>query len=166
MKELLEIYSISEILLFVVLLTIALKWAIGMWDWGKDWLQKKFQIKFQEQVDDANLTTKLTEISNQIAEMHSTHNRDLEKIRTNIAELSKTITILMASDKDDIKSWITEKHHYFCYEKKAIDDFSLDCIEKRYEHYKDEGGNSYIATLMQEIRALPKVSVIRNNQKK
>ena len=39
---------------------------------------------------------------------------------------------------------------------KCIDDFSLDCIEKRFAHYQDEGGNSFIAALMAEIRALPK----------
>ena len=32
-------------------------------------------------------------------------------------ETKTTIGVLLASDKDDIKSWITEKHHYFCYEK-------------------------------------------------
>ena len=75
------------------------------------------------------------------------------------------MSILLASDKDDIKSWITEKHHYFCYEKKVIDDYSLDCIEKRYQHYVDEGGNSYVATLMREIRALPKVSMLKEHDK-
>ena len=80
-------------------------------------------------------------------------------------ETKKTMSILLASDKDDIKSWITEKHHYFCYEKKVIDDYSLDCIEKRYQHYVDEGGNSYVATLMREIRALPKVSMLKEHDK-
>jgi hypothetical protein len=62
------------------------------------------------------------------------------------------------SDKDDIKAFITDKHHYFCYERKWIDDYSMDCIERRYSHYKDEGGNSFIATLMDELKALPKQS--------
>ena len=44
----------------------------------------------------------------------------------------------MNSDKDAIKAFITREHHYFCYQKKWIDDYSLDCIEKRYEHYKEE----------------------------
>ena len=66
------------------------------------------------------------------------------------------VNLLIASDRDDIKSWITEKHHYYCYSQEWIDDYSLDCIEKRFAHYQDEGGNSFIAALMAEIRALPK----------
>ena len=59
-------------------------------------------------------------------------------------------------DKDDIKAWITQQHHYFCYELKCIDDFSLDCIEKRFKHYQDENGNSFVENLMNELRTLPK----------
>ena len=46
----------------------------------------------------------------------------------------------------------------FCYEKRQIDDYSLDCLEKRYTHYVEEGGNSFIHDLMEDIRALPKTS--------
>jgi hypothetical protein len=64
--------------------------------------------------------------------------------------------MLIESDKDDIKSFITKEHHYYVEQKKWIDKFSLDCIEKRYKHYKDEGGNSFIEDLMGELRKLPK----------
>lgn len=64
--------------------------------------------------------------------------------------------MLIDSDKDDIKSYITREHHYFCYQIGWIDDFSLDCLEKRYRHYADEGGNSFIEGFMDELRALPK----------
>ena len=65
--------------------------------------------------------------------------------------------MLIESDKDDIKAWLTQQHHYFCFQKGYIDDYSLDCMEKRYKHYADEGGNSFVATLMSEVRALPKM---------
>lgn len=64
--------------------------------------------------------------------------------------------MLIDSDKDDIKSYITREHHYFCYQVGWIDDFSLDCLERRYQHYEDEGGNSFIAGFMNELRTLPK----------
>jgi hypothetical protein len=38
----------------------------------------------------------------------------------------------MKSDKDSIKAFITKEHHYFCYEKGWIDDYNLDCLEKRF----------------------------------
>jgi hypothetical protein len=71
-------------------------------------------------------------------------------------ELEKKNDILIESDKDDIKAYITREYHYFVEEKKWIDKFSLDCIEKRYAHYVDEGGNSFILDLMNELRKLPK----------
>ena len=66
--------------------------------------------------------------------------------------------MLIESDRDDIKSFITREHHRFCYQVGWIDDFSLDCIEKRYKHYKNEGGNTFIDGFMEELRALPKSS--------
>ena len=70
--------------------------------------------------------------------------------------LSKKIDMLVESDRDDIKAYITKEHHKFCYDKGWIDDFSLDCLEKRFKHYADEGGNSFICGFMQELRVLPK----------
>ena len=162
MEQLLEAYSISEIILFIVLLAGAVKWIVTMWDWGKSRLQQGFQKEFKQDACDQAITKQLGEISKQLSDMHITHKQDQAKINDRIKELNATINTLMASDRDDIKSWITEKHHYFCYEKGVIDVVCLDCIEKRYGHYVEEGGNSYVATLMREIRMLPKVSVFQD----
>lgn len=61
-----------------------------------------------------------------------------------LQDLSCKIDMLIDSDKDAIKSYITREHHYFCYQIGWIDDFSLDCLERRYQHYHEEGGNSFI----------------------
>ena len=37
-----------------------------------------------------------------------------------------------------------------------IDSFTMDTIEKRYQHYKDERGNSYITNIMEELRDMAK----------
>ena len=66
------------------------------------------------------------------------------------------IGLLIDSDKDDIKAFITEKYHYFVEVRGWIDDDSLDCLERRFQHYKDENGNSFVADLMSEIKRLPK----------
>lgn len=141
MEKLLTGYSISEMLTFIVILALALKGVITFWDWSVDRLRKLFHKETEQESDRDKI--------NQMAERQ-------EKLFNDVQELSKKITILVDSDKDDIKAFITDKHHYFCYEKKWIDDYSLDCIEKRYDHYRDEGGNSFIATLMEELKALPK----------
>ena len=64
--------------------------------------------------------------------------------------------MLIDSDKDAIKAFITQRHHHYVYEKGWIDDYSLDCIERRYVHYNDQGGNSFIGNLMSELREIPR----------
>lgn len=79
-----------------------------------------------------------------------------QAIEKAIQNLSNKINMLIESDRDDIKSFITKEHHRFCYHTGWIDDFSLDCIEKRYKHYKNEGGNTFIDGFMEQLRTLPK----------
>lgn len=183
MEELLTKYTLTEIILFIFALATTLKGFFTLWDFFYDKLKKHFSKERDKEDKKDNLTKQLTDISTQIESIREGHKEDkaeiLDQIKNiniqhtldrqelikKIDETKSTISVLLASDKDDIKSWITEKHHYFCYEKKVIDDYSLDCIEKRYQHYLDEGGNSYIATLMNEIRALPKVSMLREDEK-
>lgn len=183
MEELLKQYTGTEIVLFVLALATAIKGFFTLWDWFYDRLKNHFKKQHEQQDSKEDITEQLANIAKQMGDIREGHKDDkaeiLEQIKNiniqhaldrqelikKVEETKSTISVLLASDKDDIKSWITEKHHYFCYEKKVIDDYSLDCIEKRYQHYLDEGGNSYVATLMQEIRALPKVSMLRDIDK-
>lgn len=156
MAELITNYSWSEIVLFVIAFAAAIKGVVTFWDWGKDRLRKVY-----------NKEDKIEEIKSLIVEnikqMNEFSNIQAQTINE-IQHLKENITNLTASDKDDIKAWITEKHHHFCYDIKYIDDYSLDCIEKRYAHYVDEGGNSFISKLMEEIRNLPKISDVESKQ--
>lgn len=156
MAELITNYSWSEIILFVIAFAAAIKGVVTFWDWGKDRLRKVYDKE-----------DKIEEIKSLIVEnikqMNEFSNIQAQTINE-IQHLKENITNLTASDKDDIKAWITEKHHHFCYDIKYIDDYSLDCIEKRYAHYVDEGGNSFISKLMEEIRNLPKVSDAESKQ--
>ena len=156
MTELITNYSWSEIVLFVIAFAAAIKGVVTFWDWGKDRLRKVY-----------NKEDKIEEIKSLIVEnikqMNEFSNIQAQTINE-IQHLKENITNLTASDKDDIKAWITEKHHHFCYDIKYIDDYSLDCIEKRYAHYVDEGGNSFISKLMEEIRNLPKISDAESKQ--
>ena len=77
-------------------------------------------------------------------------------MKTALEDINKSIHLLISSDRDDIKAFITKEHHYFCYDKGWIDDYSLDCLEHRFQHYQEEEGNSFIEGLMKELRALPK----------
>lgn len=145
MIELFKTFSITEIIIFIALLAIAVKGVVDFYDWARARLGKNFK--------------KEDEIEKRITQDEAALNqvvKNQEKNNQKLVSLMNKIDTLIVSDRDDIKSFITEKHHYFVNQQKWIDDYSLDCIERRYDHYKEEGGNSYIHDLMKEIRALEK----------
>lgn len=71
-----------------------------------------------------------------------------------IKALQESIQLLIDSDKDAIKAWITHCHHELV-KQGWVDDYTLQCIEARFGHYQKEHGNSFVEDLMKEIRALP-----------
>ena len=150
MKEIIELFtkfSIHESIVFIVLLSLAIKGLIDFSDWAKERLRKHFNKQTDEEQRYETLVQQINEMIKNQEEQNKT-----------ISIISNQVNILLNSDKDDIKAWITEKHHYFCYKLGYIDDFNLDCIEKRFYHYKEEHGNSFVADLMEDIRRLPRVS--------
>lgn len=152
MKELLEQFSISDIILFIVLFAMAIKGVIDFIDWAHNRLKEKF---------DKENVAKI--MHNEINDKFEDHEKRIQKLETNQEQIIKSlnnldnkINMLIQSDKDDIKADLTKIHHYYCYIQKWIDDYTLECCERRYTHYKDEGGNSFIEGFMNELRELPK----------
>ena len=141
MTQLLTHYSVSEILLFIVIFAIAIKKVIQFIDWAR---KRTTQA------------VKQAERPEQLKQAIQQHDKEFDDINTKLSTLADSINLLIESDKDDIKQSLTKDHHYFCYKLKSIDDYSLDCMERRYSHYTEEGGNSFVETLMNEVRALPR----------
>ena len=141
MVDLLKAFSWEQIVLFTVLFALAIKGLISFIDWVKERNSKAFKVA-QKPIELQNMLQK--------------HDEEIKDLHSSIDSLLQKIDLLIQSDKDDIKAFITREHHYFCYQKKWIDDYSLDCIEKRFDHYQDEGGNSFVETFMNELRSLPK----------
>lgn len=135
MLDLITHFSLSQFLIFIILLALAFKEAYSFLEWLNEKGIKIFKNKYQNPKD---------------------KEQSINKLEQNVEQLTKKVNILLDSDRDDIKAFITRQHHYFCYQLKEIDDQSLDCIEKRFTHYQQEGGNSYIKNLMEELRELPK----------
>lgn len=123
------------------MLALAIKGIIDFKDWAKK--------RTRQAVQEADKPIQLEQIINK-------HEEELSGINSQLSDIKRSINLLIESDKDDIKQSITKQHHYFCYKIGSIDDYSLDCLEKRYSHYKDEGGNSFVKTLMEEVRMLPR----------
>lgn len=139
--QLLKQFDITTFLTFVIVLALAAKGIIVFFDWAKERLMKMFnkQTKKQRQIEQLRQQEK-----------------SIKELKSNMESIQSKMNLLIESDKDDIKAWITEKHHFYCYQQKYIDDYTLDCLEKRFSHYEVEGGNSFVHNLMEELRALPK----------
>lgn len=145
MIDLLSQYEVKDIIIFIIMLAVAMKGFAEFFDWAKERL---FKIFNKEQQAENAVETYQTQINNIV------HTQ--EEMKTALEEINKSIHLLISSDRDDIKAFITTQYHTFVEDKKWIDDFSLDCLEKRYRHYVDEGGNSFIEGMMTKLRELPR----------
>lgn len=141
MAQLFTSYTIGEIILFLIILAIAIKNLVEFIDWSKK--------RTKQAVEKDDRPQKLERIIQD-------HDEQLQQIQKELDSLKHSIDLLIESDRDDIKHSITKDHHYFCYKLGSIDDYSLDCIERKYTHYREQGGNSFIEQLMQDLRDLPR----------
>ena len=153
MVALLQRYSLSDILMFTVFLALAVKSLITFFDWAQQRLKKIFNKEHSKLNKREQLQRRLQRGDEVMAALKDSQ-QETDKILKN---LQTKIDMLIDSDKDDIKSYITKQHHYFCYQKGWIDDFSLDCCQRRYQHYLKQDGNSFIRGFMEELRSLPKL---------
>lgn len=145
-------FPISEILLCIVGVLVLIKWIIEYFDWGHKRTKDKYDQEAEHKKNIEDINEKLNQNSEDIKMLIEMQKQQNEKIE----QQNLRIELLIDSDKDDIKAFITEKYHYFVEVKGWIDDYSLDCLERRFQHYKDENGNSFVADLMSEIKRLPK----------
>ena len=152
---LLENFSVAEAILFTVILCLSVKGIVDFAKWIYNTAKTHFDHEHEDEQEIEQICNRLEEQDRRIDKVEENQSHILTVLETT----NNNIDLLLRSDRDDIKSFITRQHHYFCYEKKWIDDYSLECIERRYSHYKEEGGNSFIGIFMEELRALPKISM-------
>ena len=118
---------------------------------GVDYLRNKGKNKIKQLQDEEQriLTLESLEQDNEDS---------IQQVKTDVEEIKQNVGLLIESDKDDIRAWITDKYHYFM-KLKYIDDFTLDCLERRFKSYKQEGGNTYVDSMMDELRRLPRKNI-------
>lgn len=155
MEELFLKYSMSEIIIFVVILAFAVKELVTFFDWGKDRIRKVYDKSYKSIEKRRKLEEDIDEL-NKFYEEKKKVDDTFAKIDLTFKQINERIDMLIESDKEDIKSFITDKHHFFVYHLGWIDDYSLECLERRFSVYRKEHGNSFVEGLMEEIRALPK----------
>lgn len=155
MEELLSKYSLSDILIFIVLLFFAIKEFVNASDWIRDRIRKANDKDNKARIEHETLQEEINDL-NKFYEKKKEIDENFVKLNETIEKMNSKIELLTESDKEDIKSFITNQHHYFVYEQEWIDDYSMECLEKRFAVYEKEHGNSFVLGLMNEIRALPK----------
>lgn len=158
MEKFITKYTLQDILVFFIMFAIAIKELVTFFDWSISRVKQAMHKDQRVQTVDQKLEKQTKrrehdkeEIEQQIIQLKQGD----QQIKQMIRDINDKTNILIQSDKDGIKSWITKQYHYFM-RLGYIDNYSLDCLEKRFGHYKDEKGNSFIGQLMQELENLPK----------
>lgn len=151
MEELFSQFSISEIFFCIILLVISVKSAIEFIDWAKMRIKEWYKKDTKTEVLEDNIDEKFHKEDARITALEEQQAKTIEILE----KMDEKVDILISSDKDDIKSYLTTMHHQYCYHQGWIDTYNLECCERRYEHYKEEGGNSFIANFMADLRGLP-----------
>lgn len=83
----------------------------------------------------------------------------VQNLTAELVELKDKVSILTERTQDSTRAYIIDKHHHFCYQIKAIDDMSLQDLERRFMFYKAAGGDTFIDALMEEVRSLPRLTI-------
>jgi septal ring factor EnvC (AmiA/AmiB activator) len=153
--DLLAQYSFESLLLTVLGLAVGIKYCAELIDWFYTKVKKFFNSQSEKQTDAEKTLDKL----NTIADSLETVDGKLDNLNNKVQKLERDSEITTDRLQEQARSFIIDKHHYFCYEVEAIDDINLQSLERQYLYYVKAGGDSFIENLMAEVRALPKISL-------
>lgn len=117
--------------------------------------KKKVDKAIEEKQEEANA-------QNEFISIHE----KLDEILNRLGTAEKKLQDLTVSDMHDIKAWIVEQYKIYYVEQGWIDAFHAETIDRRYDDYKKEGGNSYIHTLIERLHTLPMDPPENKNNKK
>lgn len=151
MESLLNQFSLAQIVMFIIILASSIKGVITFLEWVQNTMTNVVHKKERPQ----NIELKISQIDEKYEDKVNQLSNKILELQQQLNNFSDKIELLIRSDKDDIKAWITQQYHTFI-QLGYIDNYSLDCIEHRYEHYVEEKGNSFIQGLIKELRHLPK----------
>ncbi len=157
MIELLSKFSVEQIIIYAVMLAFAVKGTIDFLDWIRIQYKKKFDKDYAEKEKDKSLITieeKIDNLTNLTNQRLDTIEERMDGFEDRADAFEDKLAQLTKSNMHDIKGWIVDKHHLLT-KRNWVDDFTMDILEKRYQDYVKEGGNSYVEGLMNEIRELP-----------
>lgn len=112
-----------------------------------------------ERIDEVHASIKTQEDESTDGDEHlkeelEKQKEDLEDISSKIDILTRNMSLLLDSDKESIKSFIATQY-YEAMEKQYIEVYIMETLEIRYKKYLLENGDTFVASLMKELRELP-----------
>ncbi len=124
--------------------------------------------------DMKKLMDDLTKELENIRHTQSNINNSITKIETDIGSVSQTVNLqlgnfsekiefLLKSDMEDKKAYITDNYNKYFYRYKKIDMYTLETLEKVYDIYLQEGGDSFVQLMMSNLRKLDVVKSLDEN---
>lgn len=153
----------------VILLTVAviicgadLIKAINTW---KNEQKKKIDKIVEDKQDKVNIQDEFK----MLHQRFDTIDARLDSLEGRMVSAEKKLHELTVSDMHDIKAWIVEQYQRFYVQQGWIDAYSAETIDRRYEDYRKEGGNSYVETLIEQLHTLdmnPEQSRFKKGDKK
>lgn len=138
MSELLTKFDITTIILVLFMTAFAIREVFELYHYFNDKIYGRYEKQDNTKDTIDNLSATLASVLQQVK------------------DIDKKINLLQESDKDAIKSWIVGLYHKYKENPKEFGAMQMDLLERRYGHYKDQGGNSYIDQLMEDLRTIYK----------
>ena len=92
----------------------------------------------------------------------TSYSESLSDLNLKVSSMDEKTTLLIESDKEGIKSYITDKY-YQAIDNEYIPIHDMETLELRYKKYLDENGNTFIASIMAKLRTLPNEKPDTNN---
>lgn len=175
LETLLSQYSIGSIVLVIVLMAVAIKFLGELLAYFSDKLgayfgmkqdDKDFKKETQEQLDtllkqrEGDETFRM-DTQKTLADMLENQKQMIEQQRQLAEKLDHNthqVSLLQERMQDSTRAYIIDKYHHFKMIG-AIDIMSLEDLERRFMYYKEAGGDTFVDGLMEEIRALPVVTL-------
>lgn len=117
---------------------------------GEDLADVKVTIKDLE--EKANERGARLEKVEKYVENDFQRDKELQEHNERMQQMCKKV---QARLQDDTRWAFKDAYNYYYIKEKKIDSNSLEALEKKYEHYKEAGGNSFVDNIIEKIRELP-----------
>lgn len=168
-------YSFEQIVIAVIVGLLVIKVITELIKYFYDKFRNYFGMKTKKETWEHNTSEDLSYIKDKVDYLETAadqrkerliavENKIIEneahdkKISEQMDELMDDMKLVHERLQENTRSFLIDSHHKFCNDIQGIDDQSLQSMERRYLYYKAAGGDSFIDTLMDEVRALPRIN--------